>query len=195
MSAEGPSASDRATLPEVLHLGCGRKKCPGAFGVDRAHSPSVDLQHDLAVRPWPLPSDHFAKVYLIDVLEHLDDVIGALEEVHRVCRARAEVVIIGPSAGSHHLWGDPTHRRAFTSRSFACFEAGFGERHFDYTDARFRIVEATYGKWEDWIHQVHLHWYDRLLHGLANRYTGIYERRFLYWYPIPNLYTRLTVEK
>lgn len=195
MTAPHRPAAHEAGTPAVLHLGCGRKKCPGAFGVDRMPGPDVDLQHDLDDRPWPLPPDHFAKAYLVDVLEHLDDPIGALEEVHRVCRAGAEVVIIGPSASSHHLWGDPTHRRAFTSRSFAAFEEGFADRHFDYTDARFTIVETTYGKWEDWIHRVRLRWYDRVLQGLANRHIGVYERRFVYWYPIPNLYTRLSVEK
>lgn len=182
-------------LPSVVHLGCGKHKYPGAFGIDRTSGPQVDLRHDLDARPWPVPADHFDKAYLIDVLEHLDNAIGALEEVHRICRAGAEVIIIGPSAGSHQLWGDPTHRRAFTSRSFACFEDGFGDRHFDYTDARFRITETTYGRWEDWIYEPRLPWYDRVLHRLANRHIGTYERRFLYWYPIPNLYTVLTVEK
>lgn len=191
---EAPSRGADGT-PTVLHLGCGQKKYPGALGIDRTAGPQVDLEHDLDDHPWPLPSDQFAKVYLIDVLEHLEDPVGALEEVHRVCRDGAEVVIIGPSAGSHHLWGDLTHRRAFTSRTFACFEAGFAERYFDYSDVRFRITEATYGKWEDWIYTTRLRWYDRILHRLANRYIGIYERRFLYWYPIANLYTRLTVEK
>ncbi len=193
--SEHPAEASTSPSPSVLHLGCGQKKYPGAFGVDRTAGDAVDLQHDLDDRPWPLPPDQFAKAYLIDVLEHVDDAIGVLEEVHRVCRPGADVVVIGPSAGSHQLWGDPTHRRAFTSRSFACFEEGFGTRHFDYSDARFTIAETTYGKWEDWIYRVRLPWYDRLLQALANRYLGVYERRFLYWYPIPNLYTRLTVEK
>lgn len=189
------SSGGEVDLPAVIHLGCGKRKYPGAYGVDQWDGPVVDLVHDLDEHPWPLPADCFEKAYLIDVLEHVDDVMGALEQVHRICHAGAEVVIIGPSSGSHHLWGDPTHRRAFTSRTFSSFEAGFGDRHFDYTDVRFRITEATYGKWEDWIYEPRVAWYDRLLRRLANRYIGIYERRFLYWYPIPNLYTVLTVEK
>lgn len=195
MTSDEARSTPEDTAPTVLHLGCGQKKFPGALGIDRWNNPEVDLQHDLDSRPWPLASDQFDKAYLIDVLEHLADPIGALEEVHRVCRDGAEIVIIGPSASSHHLWADVTHRRAFTSGSFACFEEGYATRYFAYSDARFRIIEATYGKWEDWIYKARLRWYDRVLHRLANRYIGLYERRFLYWYPIANLYTRLSVEK
>jgi SAM-dependent methyltransferase len=184
-------------LPDVLHLGCGRRKYPlaPALGVDASPNAGVDVVWDLDCRPWPLPDGAFGKVYLVNVLEHLEDVVATMEEVHRVCRPDAEVVVLAPFASSHHLWTDPTHRRGFTSRSFQYFSGGFADEHFSYTPVRFEILEATYEKYEDWIWAYRPRWYDRFLLRLANRYKDVYERRFLYWYQIRNLYVRLRAVK
>jgi len=67
----------------ILHLGCGKKKAEGAFGVDIRPFPGVDLVHDLNKVPYPLESDSFEKIIAIDVLEHLDDFVAAVDEIHR----------------------------------------------------------------------------------------------------------------
>ena len=183
------------SLPDTLHLGCGKKKYPGSFGVDLGEATAADLNWDLDRRPWPLPDGAFGKVYLVNVLEHLEDVVATMEEVHRVCRPGAEVVILAPFASSHHLWTDPTHRRAFLSRSFQYFSDRFADEQFGYTRARFDLLEVTYEKYEDWMWVYRPKWYDRLLLGFANRHKDLFERRFLYWYQIRNIYFRLRVVK
>lgn len=188
-------------LPEILHLGCGRAKHRDALGVDTAESSKADLLWDLDRRPWPLPDDAFARVYAINVLEHLEDVVGTMEEIHRVARAGAEVRIMVPFPSGHHTWTDPTHKRAFMSRSFQYFTPAFADRHFAYSAARFEPLEVTYdrqGAWdadEGWLWAYHPKWYDRLFLALANRYKDLYERRFCYWYPVRNVYFRLRVVK
>lgn len=184
-------------LPETLHLGCGRKKYPlgPALGVDAVPGPGVDVIWDLDRRPWPLPDGAFSKIYLVNVLEHLADVVATMEEVHRVCRPGAEVVVLAPCASSHHLWTDPTHRRSFLSRSFQYFSDRFADEQFSYTRARFDLLEVAYEKYEDWIWAYRPKWYDRLLLGLANRHKDLFERRFLYWYQIRNIYFRLRAVK
>jgi SAM-dependent methyltransferase len=180
-------------LPAILHLGCGNNKYPGAFGVDRVNTPVVDLAWDLNRRPWPLPENAFSKVYMIDVLEHLDDVIATMDEVYRVCRPDAEVVIIAPFVSSHHLWTDPTHKRGFTSRSFKYFTDEFASAHFEYSKSRFRVVEAEYDKYEDWIWLYRPKWFERQMLKFINQRKALYERRFMYWYPVQNIYFRLQV--
>lgn len=188
-------------LPEILHLGCGRAKHRRALGIDTSPSSKADLLWNLDQRPWPLPDDAFERVYAINVLEHLDDVVATMEEIHRVSRPGAEVRIMVPFPSGHHAWTDPTHKRAFMSRSFQYFTSAFADRHFAYSDARFELLEATYdrqGAWDDdegflWVYRPK--WYDRLFLGLANRYKDLYERRFLYWYPVRNIYYRLQVSK
>src|SRR5688500_4162690 len=180
-------------LPEVLHLGCGKNKYPGALGVDKVKTSAVDLAWDLNRIPWPLPANAFSKVYIIDVLEHLDDVIATMDEVYRVCQPKAEVVIIAPFVSSHHLWTDPTHKRGFTSRSFKYFTEEFASAHFEYSKSRFRVLEAEYDKYEDWIWIYRPKWFDRQLLRLVNKHKVLYERRFMYWYPVQNIYFRLQV--
>jgi SAM-dependent methyltransferase len=182
-------------LPLTLHLGCGRAKYPGALGVDRTASPVTDVVWDLDRVPWPLPDLAFAKIYLVNVLEHLRDIVSTMEEVHRVARAGAEVVILAPFASSHHLWTDPTHRRAFTSRSFQYFTDDFADRNFQYSRARFRLLEATYEHYEDWMWRYRPRWYDRWLLAWANRHKDLYERRFMYWYQVRNIYLRMEAVK
>src|SRR4051812_33063329 len=84
---------DRESLPPVLNLGCGRKHLPGAVNLDVTLDTSPDVVHDLNRRPWPFPDDSFREVVALDVIEHLDDVIGSMEEIHRVCRDGAVVRI------------------------------------------------------------------------------------------------------
>lgn len=181
--------------PEVLHLGCGKKKVPGAFGVDLGEHTAADLRWDLDRRPWPLPDDAFTLVYMISVLEHVDDVVAVMEETHRVCRAGAEVRIFAPFASSHHLWTDPTHRRGFTSNSFKYFTDDFAAEAFEYSPARYAVEDVRYNHYEDWMWVYRPGWLDRWLLRLANRHKALYEKRFMYWYPVQTIYFRLRVVK
>lgn len=175
-------------LPAVLHLGCGRRKADGAFGVDVVADSAADLVWDLGERPWPLPDNAFEKIILIDVLEHLADVVGVMEEVYRVARPGAEVIVQSPFASSHHLWTDPTHLRGLTSRSFKYFTDEFARQNFAYSEARFSVEHVEY--------RMHApKWYDRILMGWANRNKFKYERRFMYWFPAENIYFVLRVQK
>lgn len=164
----------------VLHLGCGRQKEAGAYGVDMAADSAADLIWDLDQRPWPLPDERFDRVVLTDVLEHVDNVIGVMEEIYRVTTPGAAVHVQAPFASSHHIWTDPTHRRGFTSRSFKYFDESFSREHFQYTEARFDVVSCEYTI-------INPKWFDRLLLRLANRWKFRYERRFMYWYPAENI--------
>lgn len=164
----------------TLHLGCGRHKEPDSYGVDLAEESAADLIWDLDRRPWPLPDARFDRVVMTDVLEHVGDVIGVMEESYRVTAPGARIHIQAPFAASHYIWTDPTHRRGFTSRSFKYFSESFSQAHFQYTKARFEVISCEYVI-------VNPKWFDRLLLRLANRSKFRYERRFMYWYPAENI--------
>jgi SAM-dependent methyltransferase len=70
----------------VLDLGCGNKKRAGALGIDFNTRTAADVTHDLNVFPYPLESETFDEVYLDNTLEHLNDVMRVMEEVHRICK-------------------------------------------------------------------------------------------------------------
>jgi SAM-dependent methyltransferase len=126
-------------LPVILDLGCGTRKVPGAFGIDVASLPGVDLVHDLEVTPYPLPGTCADTIHLSHVLEHLADPLPVLEEVWRLARPDGQVFIRTPHYSGMFAWVDPTHRRTFSSQSFHYF----GENAYSYyTSARFRVVRV-----------------------------------------------------
>ena len=102
-----PMSHSSPQLAAVLNLGCGRKRREGAVNVDCTTRTSPDVVHDLNVRPWPFPNDAFAEVFAFDVLEHLEDVVAAMEELHRVCRNGARVEITVPHFSSANAFTDP----------------------------------------------------------------------------------------
>ncbi|MCZ6602215.1 MAG: methyltransferase domain-containing protein [Planctomycetota bacterium] len=102
----------------ILDLGCGLKKAEGAVGVDRDPLRHPDVLHDLNVVPWPLPDDGFDRILCRHILEHLRDVDQTVQEIHRVARPGAHVVIVTPHFSSVNSWDDPTHLHHFSSAAF-----------------------------------------------------------------------------
>ena len=157
---------------KVLELGCGQKKIV-------AHSTSVDVNprsradiiHDLNRMPYPFPDDSFDIVIAEHVLEHLDNVIARVEEVHRICRPDALFYVEVPHFSSPEFFTDPTHRHAFGARSFDYFVPGTDLNAFRYSEATFRKRST----------QVCGH--NRHLEGWINRHLLLYERRLAFLYP------------
>jgi hypothetical protein len=171
----------------VLHLGCGRHYMPDAINVDRvaAEGVSPDLVHDLEVRPWPFPRDRFREVFATDVIEHLDDTLAVMEEIHRVCAHGAQVHLVVPHFSCVNAFADPTHRRFFTSKSFDYFTEGhaFGF----YSDARFRSIRS-----EICFHPTLT---NKIVWRLAKRFTEAYESRWAWMFPAWFLSVDLEVVK
>jgi len=91
-----------------------RTSGPGMDGNDV----EVDFEHDLNHLPWPFPDDNFERVVMDNVLEHLDDHLAVLRELHRVTEPGGTLVISGPHWNSASSWIDPTHTRPFDYRTF-----------------------------------------------------------------------------
>lgn len=125
--------------PVILDLGCGARKVPGAFGIDIVALPGVDLVHDLEATPYPVPESCADAIHLNHVLEHFENPLRILEEVWRLARPGGRVFIRTPHYSGTYAWIDPTHRHAFSARSFHYF----GENAYSfYTSARFHVVHV-----------------------------------------------------
>jgi SAM-dependent methyltransferase len=158
----------------ILDLGCGSAKASGAIGVDRSADTAADVVHDLDLLPWPFGNEQFDLVRCQDVLEHLANVIAAMEEIHRIGRANCEVRIRVPHFSSVQAYTDVTHRHFFSSESFHCFDP----ERADYphvSRARFAVVERRLTLWRPY----------RLLgiEALANRFPQRYEKMFAFVFP------------
>jgi len=173
---------DRRT---VLHLGSGEKYDPAAVNVDIVSSTNPDISHDLEIRPWPLPNDHFQEVRAFDVIEHLDDVVASMEEIHRVCRNGAVVKITVPHYSCCNSFTDITHRHYFSIRSFDYFT---GDNEFGfYTDRQYRKARAEMVFFKSIVNKV--------VWRLAHRFPEEYERRWAWMFPAWFLYFELIVIK
>jgi SAM-dependent methyltransferase len=169
----------------VLNLGSGRKPRPGALNVDLSARTQPDLVHDLDATPWPLPDGYFTEVHAYDVVEHLQDVMLTMEEIHRVCAPGARVFITVPHFSSANAFVDPTHRHFFSARSMLYFtdehELGF------YSSARFLQRQALI------VFQQSL--LNKLVRRVANRFVIPYEERWAWVFPAWFLYFELEALK
>jgi SAM-dependent methyltransferase len=165
-----------------LHIGCGRSKSEGSIGVDISLDSFADVLVDLDRSPWPFLDESIDEVIAIDVLEHLSSFLSVMGEIHRILVPGGFVKIRVPGASSHHQVTDPTHTRSFTSKSFQYFAKAFQSSAFSYGDICFNVIECQYR------FTYNRSWLDDLLLRWVNNNKIRYERRFLYWYQIPELH-------
>lgn len=109
--------------PHALNIGCGtqpRASTPDTIWInmDQASGPGVDVVRDIR-RGFPFADSTFDELLMDNVLEHFnsEDVIFLLNEIHRVAKPGARVMIIVPHAHSQGAVQDPTHKSLFVPRS------------------------------------------------------------------------------
>lgn len=130
--------------PVKLDLGCGQKKVRGSIGVDIRPAPTVDLLADFRFG-LPFRDSSTDAVYAYHLLEHMDDFLGFMDEIWRICRSNALVYIKIPNAASSFdTWKDPTHKRGLYIATFTYFDDNYfdGNAFAYYAKARFRIEKA-----------------------------------------------------
>lgn len=106
-----------------LNLGCGARRLAGYVNVDKFGEP--DLRHDLEAFPWPWDNDSVEEIVLIHVLEHLGQdprvYLKIMQEMYRIGRAGARIMIVVPHFRHDFFYDDPTHVRAVTPLGLQLF--------------------------------------------------------------------------
>lgn len=126
----------------ILDVGCGRHKLTGAVGVDYLELPGVDCVADLNHR-LPFDDEQFDVVYSNQVLEHIPNLIGLIEETHRVLRPGGLMVAHVPYFRSSWAAIDPTHVRQFTLNSLHYFVRGtYEHENFRFTEKSFSHIKC-----------------------------------------------------
>jgi len=167
------TVDDVSGLPRRINLGCGTRPLPDCLNVDLRLSAAPDLVIDFDHRPYPLPRDHFEHAYAFDVVEHLANIQGFLEEVHAILTPGGILEITTPHFSSPNSWSDPTHRQHLGYFSFDDF-TGTSPRSF-YSRVRFEITSRLL--------VFHGTLFDQLLARFANRHPALYERRLTWIFP------------
>jgi SAM-dependent methyltransferase len=120
----------------ILDVGCGIHKKPGSIGIDRNPNTKADVLVELDRFPYPFRDNSFDGLQAVHVIEHVSDVIKAMEEFHRIVRPGGEVFIVTPHYTDFSSFCDPTHRwhlNSYSLRYFGQDDAGYGY----YSKARF----------------------------------------------------------
>jgi predicted SAM-dependent methyltransferase len=132
---------------KLLDLGCGNRKKSGAIGIDINPKTSADVIHDLNKCPYPFKDSEYDQVYADNVIEHLNDVIAVVEEIHRISKPGAQVVIYVPYFRSRWAFIDPTHKHFFTVESFSYYDPEHANnRLFPYSNAKFKVEKIIFNE-------------------------------------------------
>lgn len=122
----------------ILEVGSGPNKLfASSTTLDVNPAGQPDVVHDLNVLPYPLPSDSFDLIVCLHVLEHVEKLVEATGELHRLLRPGGLLFVEVPYFSSVHFFTDPTHQHAFTTRSFDYYVEGMPVAAFSYSPARF----------------------------------------------------------
>jgi SAM-dependent methyltransferase len=108
-----------------LNLGCGRNPIAGYTNLDRQELPGVDVVHDLEVSPLPFPDDTFSEIIGVDLIEHITNALGLMQELWRIARPDATCTFALPYGSSDDAWEDPTHVRPYFVNSWSYFSQPF----------------------------------------------------------------------
>jgi SAM-dependent methyltransferase len=134
-----------------LDVGCGRRKLPGAIGLDQVALPGVDVVHDLNVIPYPFPDGAFDEIHARHVIEHVASVPAFLAELHRIAAPGARLYIETPHYSSLGSWNDPTHRWHLSAYSFDYFAVGHPAAHYAGGGFRLLRIEITFLRLWRWL--------------------------------------------
>ena len=123
-----------------LDVGCGKNKRPGAIGLDSNPDTAADVLADVNRGALPFADSAFDRVELIHVIEHVDDVVRTIEELHRVCKPGGVIRIETPHYTDFSSFCDPTHRWHLNSFSFRYFTQDGGFSYYSRSRMRERSL-------------------------------------------------------
>ena len=96
-----------------INLGCGNDIREGYINVDSSPKVNPDEVWNLEEMPLPFANDSADEIVANHVLEHIQNFIPLMHDLHRVCRSGARIHIRTPFYASWGQFNDPTHVRFF----------------------------------------------------------------------------------
>lgn len=171
-------------MKKLLDVGCGNNKVAGAIGIDISGNTKADVIHDLDKLPWPFEDNVFDEIICNDVLEHLEDIPGIMDELHRIGKPNSILRIRVPHFSSHNSYNDVTHKHLFGVFAFDGF-CGKNATQSHYLGNHFTMIERN-------LKFAKLH---RLIKLLANIYLERYERYLTFIFPAANIEFVMQIEK
>ena len=172
-------------LGKKLNLGAGWRPLPGYVNLDIARIKGIDVVHNLNKIPYPFADNTFDEVCAFDVLEHLDDYIAAIREIHRILKPGGKLRIVVPHWNSNGVFFDPTHKHGFAYTTFEYFCKGYRPEfnyYFDFAFSRLRRRIRFPGGLQFW---------NIIIEPLANAFPDAYETTPFKIFPCEGMYVEL----
>ena len=172
-----------------LNLGCGRNIRAGYVNLDKVELDGVDVVHDLNTFPYPFDDNRFDEIYCSHVLEHVNDLVKVVEELHRITKLYGRIKVIAPYFASQGAFNDPTHNIFFTYRTFKFFSSdGY------YTNAVLDVIKQRMFFFSS-KKFMESKWYSAVLDYVLNLFPMLYQRYLCWILPAAEIHYLLEVEK
>lgn len=167
----------------ILDVGCGKHKYPNAIGIDIDKNSDADVIHDLNKVPYPFPKNKFDLIIMDHILEHLPNTLEVMNEIYRIAKPNAKVIIKVPHFSSVVAWENPDHKKAFALRTFHTFH---NEYFYQKNIPRFdvckqRLNYLIFGRKEKGIFHGIKILLNKFLSFFANLSPRFCERVWCYW--------------
>lgn len=124
-----------------LNLGCGGRYIKGFINTDFNRSVKADKYFDLNKTPYPFKENTAERILMDNVLEHLDNIVDVMQEIHRILKPKGIIEIYVPYAKSDGAFQDPTHKHYFTEKSLDYFTENSNYKY--YSELKFKILEKS----------------------------------------------------
>jgi SAM-dependent methyltransferase len=168
---------------KVLDLGSGRfpfkpKGNEEVTSVDFRPEVNPTVVHNLSDFPYPFADDSFDTVYASHIMEHVKDNIEFMEEIYRIAKPNAKVIIRVPHFSGRSAWCDPTHVRAYSYYQFYYYSRESGD-HYGNCEFKVNKVELRYTRFS------HGFFVDKIISPTINFFANLNlklcEKVWCYW--------------
>lgn len=178
-----------------LNIGCGTHRLIGYKGVDLLPGPAVDFVCNLEEN-LPFDDSSVRDIYCSNVLEHIENLSGLMNELHRICSKGAIIEIIVPHCNGIGAFQDPTHRRFYSYNSFEYFTKNKSFPNYDFRN-EFKIIKRKicFVKTPKNIYDYFWHPFKAFFELTFNYFPNFYENSFLRIFPTTDLRVSLRVIK
>ena len=104
-----------------VNIGCGNDYRDGFINIDKNDNVKCDMVVDLEEGKIPLEDGSVDYIMANHVLEHINNLIPLMNELHRILKPKGVLHVEVPMAGTPAHWKDPTHVRGFIPQTFKYF--------------------------------------------------------------------------
>lgn len=118
-----------------LNLGAGKLDVrEGYVNLDMTAYPNIDIVWDLNKLPLPFEDNQFDEILAYSILEHINNFIPLVMELHRILKPGGMIKIRTPHFTCVEAYADPTHINHWSYLTFFYFKKGLKR---DYSFCKF----------------------------------------------------------